>query len=150
MYLLRYAHTRSEQDYLRFVEALKVPLGDRKARIELEKSDPDYAVAYQGFLEGRNHPDDIPGMIELFRRFRHISYIDRAVRLWEDGDGAIAAFQAVGDELHQHISSGRATNASIHVFLNRIYAIDADLTPKADAFSASLGRGHALDEADLC
>ena len=139
MYLLRYAHTRAEQDYFRFVEALKVPLGDRKARIELEKPDPDYAIAYQGFLEGRNHPDDIPGMIELFRRFRHISYIDRAVRLWEDGDGAIAAFQAVGEELHQHISSGRATNASIHAFLDRIYAIDADLTPKADAFSASLG-----------
>ena len=70
MHLLRYAHTRSEQDYQEFLSALAVPLGDGRARVELEKRNFDYQVAYQGFLDGRNHPDDIPGMISLFRRFR--------------------------------------------------------------------------------
>ena len=34
-YLNRYAGTRSETDYERYLEAIKVPLGDRKAREEL-------------------------------------------------------------------------------------------------------------------
>ena len=37
MHLLRYAHTRSEQDYQAFLAALEVPLGDSRARLELEK-----------------------------------------------------------------------------------------------------------------
>jgi diguanylate cyclase (GGDEF)-like protein/PAS domain S-box-containing protein len=139
MHLLRYAHTRSEHDYDGFLEALKVPLGDSRARLELEKLEPDYNVAYQGFLEGRNHPDDIPGMILLFRRFRHVSYIDRAISLWEEGDRSIAAFQQAGEALHRHISSGLATRESLIPYLEQIYGVDADLTPKADAFSASLG-----------
>jgi diguanylate cyclase (GGDEF)-like protein/PAS domain S-box-containing protein len=139
MHLLRYAHTRSEHDYANFVETLKVPLGDRQARIELEKPDPDYRIAYEGFLQGRNHPDDIPGMIMLFRRFRHVSYIDRSITLWTRGDELIEAFQKVGDELHRHIQSGHATTGSIRVYLDRIYAIDAELTPMTDEFSSSLG-----------
>src|SRR6476661_2273438 len=61
VHLMRYAHTHAESDYQQFRAALAVPLGDQKARLELEKTTPDYAAAYQGFLEGRNHPDDIPG-----------------------------------------------------------------------------------------
>ena len=139
MHLLRYAHTRSENDYLGFADTLKVTLGDRQARIELEKPNPDYKVAFDGFLQGRNHPDDIPGMIMLFRRFRNISYIDRSITLWTHGDRLIEAFQQVGEELHQHIRSGQATTASIRVYLDRIYAIDAELTPMTDEFSSSLG-----------
>jgi diguanylate cyclase (GGDEF)-like protein/PAS domain S-box-containing protein len=139
MHLLRYAYTRSERDYRGFLEALKVPLGDNKARLELEKAEPSYAIAFDGFLEGGNHPDDIPGMIVLFRRFRHVSYIDRAISLWEEGDRSIAAFQQAGEALHQHISSGLATRESLIPYLERIYRVDAELTPKEDAFSASLG-----------
>ena len=101
VHLMRYAHTHAESDYQQFRAALAVPLGDQKARLELEKSDPDYAVAFQGFLEGRNHPDDIPGMIDLYRRFRHLSYIDRAITLWTDGDRSIGEFEAVAEELHE-------------------------------------------------
>src|SRR4029078_485363 len=75
VHLMRYAHTRAESDYAQFRAALAVPLGDLKARLELEKPNPNFAIAFQGFLEGRNHPDDIPGMIDLYRRFRHLCYL---------------------------------------------------------------------------
>src|SRR5262249_9164867 len=78
-YLMRYANSGSEGDFRKFNEAIAVPLGDRKAREELEKKDADLAVARQGFIEGRNHPDDIDGMIMLFRRFRHVESIERAI-----------------------------------------------------------------------
>jgi diguanylate cyclase (GGDEF)-like protein/PAS domain S-box-containing protein len=138
-HLMRYAHTRSEADYQNFRTALAVPLGDRKARLELEKPHPDYAVAFQGFLEGRNHPDDIPGMIMLFRRFRNVSYIDRSIALWADGDRSIDAFIKVADELHERISAGDIDPDRLYAILERIYAVDARLTPEEDAFSSSLG-----------
>src|SRR4029434_7199057 len=76
-HLYRYAETRSESDYRRYQQSMAVPLGGGKAREALEKPRPELAVARQGFLEGRNHPDDIAHMILLFRRFRNVSYIDK-------------------------------------------------------------------------
>lgn len=138
-HLMRYAHTRSEADYQNFRAALAVPLGDRTARLELEKPHPDYAVAYQGFLEGRNHPDDIPGIIMLYQRFRNVSYVDRAITLWADGDRSIDEFVKVADELHERISAGDTDPDRLYAILERIYAVDAQLTPEEDAFSSSLG-----------
>jgi hypothetical protein len=139
VHLMRYAHTHAESDYEQFRAALAVPLGDRQARLELEKRDPDYRVAYQGFLAGRNHPDDIPGMIMLYRRFRDLSYIDRAINLWADGDRSIDQFIIVAEELHQRISTGERDSQKLYAIVERIFAVDAKLTPEEDAFSASLG-----------
>ena len=145
-HLMRYAHTHAEADYQNFRAALAVPLGDRKARLELEKPHPDYAVAFQGFLEGRNHPDDIPGMIRLFRRFRNISYIDRSITLWTDGDRSIDEFIKVADELHTRISAGDTDSDTLYSVLERVYAVDARLTPEEDAFSSSLGEATRKTE----
>jgi hypothetical protein len=43
-------------------------MGDRRAPSSCE-DDPDLAVVREGFIAGRNDPDDIDGMIRLFRRF---------------------------------------------------------------------------------
>jgi diguanylate cyclase (GGDEF)-like protein/PAS domain S-box-containing protein len=139
VHLMRYAHTHAESDYADFRAALAVPLGDRIARLELEKPEPDFAVAYQGFLKGRNHPDDIPGMISLYGRFRHLSYIDKAINLWADGDHSIEQFAVVAEQLHDSIQSGERDSEKLYAIVERIFAVDARLTPEEDAFSASLG-----------
>jgi len=56
--LLKYARTQDEADYIKFRDFLKVNLGDHKTRMELSKPHPDMAIARQGFIEGKNHPDD--------------------------------------------------------------------------------------------
>src|SRR5258706_261501 len=71
--LQRYALTGEENYYEDFERAISVPLGDRKARLELLKDNPDFAVVRAGFTEGRNHPADIDAMITLYRRFRHFA-----------------------------------------------------------------------------
>jgi diguanylate cyclase (GGDEF)-like protein/PAS domain S-box-containing protein len=139
VHLMRYAHTHSETDYQKFRSTLAAPLGDRRARLELEKEHPDYAVAFQGFREGRNHPDDIPGMIMLFRRFRNLSYLDRSITLWADGDRSIDQFIAVAEELHGRIASGERDPDRLYAVVDKIFAVDAQLTPEEDMFSASLG-----------
>ncbi|MGI9024377.1 MAG: EAL domain-containing protein, partial [Burkholderiaceae bacterium] len=82
----RYAQTHAEADYRRYEENIAVSLGDRKARLELSKADPDPALVRRGFLEGRNHPDDIAGMVRLFRRFKHVSFMARAIDIWTAAD----------------------------------------------------------------
>ena len=137
-YLNRYADTRSEADYRQYLEAIAVPLGDRKAREELEKPRPDLAVARQGFIEGRNHPDDISGMIWLFRRFRNVSFIDQAIAIWADGDRQIGELMAVADALHTEVTGGKG-DPRHEALLSRINDINTRLTPLEYSFSATLG-----------
>ena len=137
--LLRYTETRSEADYYNYREAIAIPMGDEKARLELEKAVPDFAAAWQGFIEGRNHPDDIPGMITLFRRFRHIEFMAAVIDLWTEGDHYIAELNGVAEELHSVISSGRDTTAVLRSFRDRILEIDTHLTPLTDRFARTLG-----------
>ena len=80
-HLYKYGASRTQEDYTLFEEFMKVPVGDGKTRQELQKEIPDRELARQGFLEGRNHPDDVDGMIKLFRNFRDIYYIEKAIRL---------------------------------------------------------------------
>ena len=58
--LFRYAQTRAEADYADYREAIAVPLGDRQARLELEKPEPDLAIVREGFIAGKNDPDESP------------------------------------------------------------------------------------------
>ncbi len=138
-YLNRYAVTRSETDYERYLEAIKVPLGDRKAREELEQASPNLTRARQGFLEGRNHPDDIDGMIWLFRRFRNEGYMNRAIAIWAEGDQRIAELNSAAERLQRSVAGGHADEERLRPLLEEILQINGKLTPLEDAFSFTLG-----------
>src|SRR5579871_1062655 len=139
--LLRYARTRDETDYLKFQDYLKVNLGDHKARIELSKPDPDLAIVRQGFIEGRNDPNDVDGMIKLFRRFHSNAYIHRAIVAWTKADETIGEFTNLGQRLHQEINSPDASDKRINAILDEIDPINIRLTPQEDEFSFALGQG---------
>src|ERR1700730_4718283 len=57
--LLQYGNSRDEEDYREFNEFMKVPLGDAKTLAALSSKNPDMEAARQGFIKGRNHPDDV-------------------------------------------------------------------------------------------
>src|SRR5438045_276921 len=61
--LEKYYRTHDEADYSAFRHFMEVPMGDHATRMELLKNKPDLDVARKGFVQGRNHPDDIDGMI---------------------------------------------------------------------------------------
>jgi hypothetical protein len=90
--LLKYSRSHDEADYQKFKEFRKVPLGDHKTLVELSKKNPDMKVARQGFIEGRNHKDDVDGMINLFTRFNSISYINKAIVIWSQADQLVTQF----------------------------------------------------------
>ncbi len=138
-YLNRYAATRSETDYERYLDVIRVPLGDRKAREELEQASPNPERAREGFIEGRNHPDDIADMIWLFRRFRNVGYMDRAIAIWADADRHIAELTGAAERLHQRVAAGHADEESLRPLLEEIRRINGQLTPLEDNFSFTLG-----------
>jgi len=143
-HLTSYAHTRSEDDYRRFQEAIAVPLGDRVAREELERPQPDLDAARRGFLAGRNHPDDVAGMIRLFRRCRNVSYIDQAIAIWTEADHSIAVLVGLAGELHREIVQGGADATRLQQLLGEIGEINTRLTPLEEAFSFTLGRASRM------
>jgi len=52
----------------------------------LERPKPNMAVVQRGFAQGRNSPEDVESMARLFRQFRHVSYMARAIAIWTEGD----------------------------------------------------------------
>jgi len=105
----------------------------------LDRPAPNFALARQGFIDGGNHPDDIDGMITLFRRFRHVNYIERAIGIWTKSDHEIQQLGEAALRLHELIQTGARDPAAVQAALGEINAINARLTPLEDAFSATLG-----------
>jgi diguanylate cyclase (GGDEF)-like protein len=138
-HLLRFAETRSESDFLNYTKAIGVPFGFRKARLELEKSQPDYSVVRSGFLAGGTHPDDIPGVISLYQRFHRVSYMKSVLDIWRTGDDFLARLDAAGAELHAFHIAGKADRAELKLILNRIVQINEELKPWQNRFSTTLG-----------
>ncbi len=139
--LLQYSISHSEQDYQDYQRALLVPLGDRQARLELEKSNPDMTIVRSGFIQGRNSPEDIDGMARLFRRFRHRECISEAVRIWARGDVLIEQLQRLGNDLRSEVSSVKPNPARIAEIARQVDAVGSELAPLEDGFSDALSTG---------
>ncbi|HTP46147.1 MAG TPA: EAL domain-containing protein [Casimicrobiaceae bacterium] len=138
-HLMRYARTGESAEYGAYVEAMRTIDGDRAAREELQKADPDLGRAREGFLKGGNDPDDVPGMILLFRYFQHVDFMARAIDIWRAGDEKIAELVAVGEQVQSAIASRDFDVRQQEQARSRIRAIDLRLTDLERAFSATLG-----------
>ncbi len=140
-HLYRYGASHSEADYQLFQQSMRVPIGDAKARRELLRSHPDIAAAHQGFLEGRNHPDDIGGMISLFVDFSGNPYISKAIGVWGAAQPIVMQLLPIGKELQAEIHSSSPSPSKIASLLASVDDIDQKLTVFEDDFSFTLGDG---------
>ena len=144
IHLSEYLRSRSDDDYAAYVTAIAVPKGNRDARLELEKPDADLAVARDGLLRGRNHPDDIEGMITLFRRFRNVAHIDHAIGVWARADETIAPLEAIGTQARALALAGTLEPRVADAMLAEIRGINEALGPLEDEFSSTLGEAQRL------
>ena len=132
-------------DYRRFNESLAVPLGDRQARLELDKPHPDMELVHAGFTAGENAPDDIPGLIRLYRYFRHVEFMEEAVDTWAEGDRLIEQLQQLGVRIHAHVERGDPQQAYAPLLVD-LDALDSRLVSLEKYFSATLGRASRKTE----
>lgn len=139
--LLQYSRSHDEADYNKFKEFMKVPGGDHKTLVELNKEHPDMEIARQGFIEGRNHEDDVDGMIKLFRRFNTNPYINRAIVAWSKADPLVGQFYPIAEQLHTEINSPNPSQERINKIIAAIVPLNTRITPLEDEFSRALGEG---------
>ncbi|MGA2189672.1 MAG: EAL domain-containing protein [Steroidobacteraceae bacterium] len=137
-HLQSYAASGAPEEWRLFRVNIAVPLGDREARLEMNKQDPDYARVRQAFIEGGNHPDDIEAMFQLYRRFGWVSFMQRSIRAWEEGDRYIVQLDKSGTLLQREVESPAPRADRIRSILADISGINARLTPVENEFVDAL------------
>ena len=140
-YLRRYVQTTHEPDYQRFSDAIVVPLGDGNARRALDKPSPDRVNAARFFQVGQNSPADVPSMVKLFLRFRHLSFMDAAIRIWQQADVLTDELADLGRKAHERIANGRLSPHERDDLISRIDELNERLIVLENNFSQTLGAG---------
>jgi two-component system, sensor histidine kinase len=135
-----YAYSHNEKDYAAFQQFMKVPLGDSKTRKELLKAKPDLNVAREGLIEGRNHPDDVGGMLKLIIRFHEISYLKNAFAAWTAAEAEVTKLIPISTQLHNLVNA-HAPQSQINALLIQIDNLNKSVTVNEDQFSFILGEG---------
>ncbi|MDQ6669184.1 MAG: EAL domain-containing protein [Chloroflexota bacterium] len=138
-HLRDFAESHSDSDYQLYQAAIAVPLGDREARIEMEKAEPELAAVYAGLAQGANHSSDLSRMVWLFRTFRHVSYIARAVDIWTAGDADVQLLQEAAERLRNEIGTATPRPETVSRSLTEIAEINSNLAGLEDSFSSTLG-----------
>lgn len=138
-HLERYAATLKESEYQDFLSEIAVPIGDRKARLALEASPPDFAEARRGFLAGRNNPQDVERLIWLFVNFHNDYDMKRAIVIWKRADQQVSLLLDLGQRLHQEIITGHPAHAKVDILLRQVEANDRVLAGFENRFSTIMG-----------
>ncbi len=148
--LVKYTTTGDESDYNKYLSFVRVPMGDKQARLEMDKAHPNFELVKQGFIQGGNNPSDVKDLIFLYRRFRKVSYMSSAIQIWSQGDQEMENLLSVGNKIHSLVSSSSssgtisdqaAKKSELNTRLSQIYISDGKLTELENQFSETLGNG---------
>lgn len=140
-HLHRYAAYADARDLAAARQALQVPLSDRDARLAMEAHPLDYAAAERGLLGGNNHPDDIPGMIRLFRQFGWAPHFREAIAVWRETDVHILELASIADEIEGLHGAEEVPPERIFALQRRTVELGEILRPMELAFSEHLRTG---------
>ena len=142
--LRRYAVDGDPARYLRFHARLAMPRGDRLARLAIDRGGADVRLAEAGFAAGGNHPDDIGGMIWLYRYFKWAPHISQAVYFWEQGDVLIARLALVGAAVDVARRQQPLQPAQMADTVAELDRLERAFGPVEEGFSNALGRASRL------
>ena len=115
-----------------------MPLGDKAARLELEKTDPVDGIIIQGFRDGGNHPADIPTMIFLYKYFKNLDYIRKAIEQWQEGDRLIDDLLEIGVQINHNIINNNMSKEQAVQTLAAIDTLQKKLNDAEDLFSSNM------------
>lgn len=143
VYLLNlYLHSGEKGQFAQYQASLAVPIGDEFARWALERDPVDVEAARIGFLQGGNHPDDVPGLIWLFRYFNRVSFLQEAIHEWTATDPMLLELSVFGEVIRSELENGAVRDKGRLQFLSsRLSELNAQFTVHANRFSTVLGEG---------
>ena len=138
-YLINYITFHNQSDYLAFENSIAIPKGDHTARIGLISPFVDYKVVKEGFLSGKNHPEDIDNIIWLFEAFKNLAEFKKVIAIWTEADQMVYYLDKISATAHTKITTGKISDAEKKAMISAINKNSAALTIKAQAFSDTLG-----------
>lgn len=137
-FLTAYIDLRDEAYWHQFNKSISVPIGDRIARVNLKAGSDDSVIA-RGFLAARNHPDDVAGMIWMFRTFQHTWFMEEPIAIWRDADSLNVQLVRLANDMHTKIGNRPLTMEEKENSVRMINALSSVLSEKEHAFSGVLG-----------
>ena len=136
--LVQYVFTGEADRYQSFVDYLRVPLGDKSARLKLEKPNSDIEIVIQGLSNGGNHQTDIPTMIYLYRYFKNMNYVQKAIQQWEVGDRLIDELLETGEQIKRRIADNSMDTEQTLQTLAAIDSLQKKLNEAENLFSYNM------------
>ena len=138
--LQNYLITQDLNYYRIFLERMDVPLGDLRARLEMEKPDMNLAIVTDGMIRGGIHPNDIPEIIKFFRRFQKEKHLMEAIKEWRAGDVYIKDMQQLGKEIYAKYNRGEDYSPhEFNIILQKISDLNDSFTEVESGFSQKIG-----------
>lgn len=141
-FLNLYLHSGQASQFAQYQTSLAVPIGDEYARWALERDPVDVEIARIGFLQGGNHPDDVPGLIWLFRYFKQVGFLREAIGEWAATDPMLLELSVFGEVIKGELKNGPIWDSDRVQFLSsRLSELNRQFTGHAERFSTVLGEG---------
>lgn len=137
-FLTRYILNRSEKDFEKYRSEFEVMKGDWDSWIEMNKPKPDLKKAFQGMLKGRNHPDDIPLMIEIYLNFHHFPKFEKADEVMKKQGPALQRAVQLSEEIHREISSGKRGEEKVYQWMIELEHLNSEESRLEEEFSSVL------------
>lgn len=138
LYLVTYVESEKIDYWLAFNKSIAVPKGDNIARTALLTQQAD-EIAEQGFMMGRNHTDDIPDLIWLFKTFHKVPFMKKVIDIWASAEPLINKLDSIGNNVHAQIKTGTLSTEQKVKFTTEINFLSSQLSEKESAFSNALG-----------
>ncbi len=138
LYLTAFIQTEDEKYWALFQKEIQVPMEDNIARKAL-LNDVGGNIAANAFLAARNHPEDINGLIWLFKNFKNVSFMQKAIQVWADAEPLINDINRLGSDIHKVKEENQLTPDKKSTLILQINTISADLSQRERLFSNTLG-----------
>jgi diguanylate cyclase (GGDEF)-like protein len=137
--LHEYTETGSARDLDRFRRELLPPLALGKARMVLQADHVDVDLARRYFLEGEMPPEDVPGLVNMFRLFGDFPLMTRAIEIWTQADGYVLELQRLGGEVRSEYAADIPDAARIHELAEQADEVQARIAPLVADFGTTVG-----------
>lgn len=147
--LATFIQSQSDADFQAFRKAIAIPKADNIARHELNKAEPNLEIVFNGFMEGGNQPEDIPGMIRLYRYFAKTPLFQEPISYWAAADDYITELDALGHWLQQKIKTGELSSDEKLKAIAKLNTINQKVTLLEEAFSRSIAKASLRAKALL-
>ena len=136
--LISYIQTADSAHWADFIKHIQIPQGDSIARVGL-LTGSERSTIRDGFLQGKNHADDVDDMIWLFQTFKDWSLMAVPIAIWEKGDSLISQKYTIANQIKFSIEDGTIEGNKL-AFLVALEENRNALTKQEVEFSESMGR----------